>query len=205
MTDYQYDVFLSYLHEKPCGTWVIEHFLPYSQPQLGNALNRKASIFFDRTGIHSGQKWPETLKQALALSRCLVGIWTPLYFQSTWCQSECAVMLHRETQLGLGTTHNTNGLIVGVRVNDGIHFPQFAQDSQQACFEDFFCDGPGFAQHPLHVDFQKAIVPLSIDVARIADNAPPWSSAWLSPAWTDAVIVHLRTPTLPKVAQPLLT
>ncbi len=205
MTDYQYDVFLSYLHERPCGTWVVEHFLPYFQPQLGNALNRKASIFFDRTGIHSGQKWPEALKRALALSRCLVGIWTPLYFQSSWCQSECAIMRHRETQLGFGTTQNTGGLIVGVKVNDGIHFPPFAQKSQQASFEEYFCDGPGFSHHPLHVDFQKAIVPFSVDVARIVACAPPWSPAWLTPPWTDDVIVALRPPDPPKVSQPLLS
>lgn len=205
MTDYQYDVFLSYLHEKPCGTWVIEHFLPYFQHQLGNALNRKASVFFDRTGIHSGQKWPEGLKQALAHSRCLVGIWTPLYFQSQWCLSECAVMRHRESELGFGTTQNSGGLIVGVKVNDGIHFPEFARNSQYACFDDFFCDGPGFTQHPLHVDFQKAIVPLTVDVALIVGNAPPWSPDWLKPAWTDDVILQMQQPTVPKVAQPLLS
>lgn len=204
MTDYRYDVFLSYLHEKPCGTWVIEHFLPYFQPQLGNALNRKASIFFDRTGIHSGQKWSDALKQALALSRCLVGIWTPLYFQSQWCQAECAIMRHRETQLGFATTKNPDGLIVGVKVNDGDHFPPFAKERQYSCFEDYFVDGPGFTNHPTHVDFQRAIVPLSQDVARIVGLAPPWSSDWLTAAWTDDVISRLQTPSPPKVPQPLL-
>jgi TIR domain len=98
--DYEWDVFLSYLHERPSGPWVNDHLLPYLIPQLGNALNQKARVFYDRTGIHSGQKWPARLKQTLCRSRCLVGIWSPLYFHSEWCLSECAVMLHRESQLG---------------------------------------------------------------------------------------------------------
>ncbi|MBI4659921.1 MAG: toll/interleukin-1 receptor domain-containing protein [Verrucomicrobia bacterium] len=176
MMGYQHDVFLSYLHEKPCGTWVVEHFLPYFQQFLGNALNRPASVFLDRTGIHLGQKWPARLRSALAHSRCLVGVWSPLYFHAEWCQCECAVMLHREAQLGYGTAQNPDGLMIGVKVNDGIHFPGFAQDSQYADFEGYFFDGPAFAQSPLHVEFQKAIVALANDVARIVNGAPKWSS-----------------------------
>jgi hypothetical protein len=52
---YEYDVFLSYLREKPCGTWVTEHFLPYFRHQLGNALAHSASIFLDRTEIHAAR------------------------------------------------------------------------------------------------------------------------------------------------------
>src|SRR5947208_5875856 len=141
---YKHDVFLSYLHVRPSGTWVHEHFLPYFAFQLGNALNRWPEIFVDRTGIHLGEKWPIRLKKALAHSRCLVGIWTPLYFQSEWCQCECSVMRHRETQLGYGTSQRPDGLIVGIKVNDGIHFPEFARERQYADFEAFFFDGPAF-------------------------------------------------------------
>src|SRR3974377_2085082 len=66
--DYDWDVFLSYLHERPSGIWVNEHFLPYFKFDLGNALNRRARIFIDREGIHSGQKWPARIKHALARS-----------------------------------------------------------------------------------------------------------------------------------------
>src|SRR2546428_13893132 len=136
--DYEWDVFLSYLHERPSGPWVNDHFLPYFTFQLGNALNQKARIFYDRIGIHSGQKWPACLKQALARSKCLVGIWSPLYFHSAWCLSECAVMLHREKQLGYGTKEKPDGLVVGIKVNDGTHFPSYAADTQYADFEPFF-------------------------------------------------------------------
>ncbi len=203
--DYHYDVFLSYLHEKPCGTWVTEHFLPYFKFHLGNGLARPAEIFIDKTEIRTVQKWPARLKQALAHSRCLVGIWSPLYFRSEWCQCECAVMLHRESRLGLGTTENSDGLIVGVKVNDGIHFPQFAKDSQYADMEQFFFDEHGFTQCPLYIEFQKNISELAPDIARIVQNAPTWSQEWLTSPWLDDIITGIKLSSPPKVAQPLLT
>jgi TIR domain-containing protein len=204
-SDYQFDVFLSYLREKPSGSWVNDHFLPYFRPALGDALNKPASIFIDRTEIHSGQKWPARLKQALAHSRCLVGIWSPLYFQSEWCQCECAVMLHRELQLGYGTDANPDGLMIGLKVNDGIHFPDFAKESHRADFEPFFFDCPAFNQSLLHIDFQRAIRSLAADVARIVNTAPEWSADWTTDPWMNDVVSSIRKPLVPKVPQPLLS
>jgi hypothetical protein len=202
--DYEYDVFLSYIHEKPCGTWVAEHFLPYFRPQLGNALGgRPASIFYDRTGIHTGQKWPARLKQALSTSRCLVGIWSPRYFNSEWCRYECAVMRHREKELGF-SGRNPDGLIAGVRVHDGNFFPEFAKDSQYADFEDMFYDGPGFAKSEKYVEFQQKVKDLATDIATLISKVPPWSADWITPAWTDDVIATSSAPPRPKVPQPLL-
>jgi len=53
--DYEWDVFLSYLHERPCGSWVKDHFLPYFTFDLGNALNRKARIFLIGQGSILGK------------------------------------------------------------------------------------------------------------------------------------------------------
>lgn len=204
---YQYDVFLSYLHECPSGPWVNDHFLPYFRHQLGNALGgRDARIFYDRDGIHCGQKWPAALKEALAHSSCLLGIWNPKYFHSQWCQNETAIMRHREVKLGYGSgDKKKEGLIVGVRVNDGNWFPQYAKDSQRADFGPYYVDGPGFRQTPLFVDFQKAIVPLSEDVARVVNGAPVWSAEWATAAWTDDIIAGIQVPAAPIVAQPLIT
>lgn len=201
---YDYDVFLSYLHEKPSGTWVMEHFLPYFQHQLGNALGRRAALFIDRTGIHLGQKWPARLKQALARSCCLVGIWSPLYFQSEWCLCECAVMRHREEKLGFGTRENTEGLIVGVRVNDGDHFPPYAKESQSGDMRQFFYDGNGFTQSPLYVDFQKRVNEFATEVARVVNNAPAWSEEWATKEWLDDVFAGISAGAAPKASQPLL-
>jgi len=201
---YEYDVFLSYLHVRPSGTWVHEHFLHYFEYQLGNALNRWPVIFVDRTGIHLGQKWPNRLKQALAHSRCLVGIWSPLYFQSEWCQNECAIMCYREDQLGYGHGTNSEGLLVGVKVNDGIHFPPFAKNSQFADFEQYFFDGPGFARSELYINFQKAVATFSEGVAEVINKSPAWSAEWETAPWTDDVIKTVSVVSKPNVQQPTL-
>jgi len=201
---YQYDVFLSYLHEPPSGTWVHEHFLGYFTFQLGNALNRRSDIFVDRTGIHLGEKWPIRLKQALAHSRCLVGIWAPLYFQSEWCQNECAIICHRESKLGYGRGKNSEGLLIGVKVNDGIHFPKFAKESQFADFEKYFFDGQGFARTELYVEFQREVAEFAKGVGRVVERAPPWSTEWETPGWTDDVIKNVGSAAKPKVEQPTL-
>jgi hypothetical protein len=201
---YEWDVFLSYLREPPSGSWVNDHFLPHFRWTLGNALNKKARVFYDRTNIHPGQKWPKMLRQALSRSRCLVGIWSPLYFQSDWCLNECAVMLHREKNLGYGTNNNPDGLVIGVKVDDGDHFPPYASESQYADFETFFLDGPAFRQSPLFLDFQPAVRALANEVARIANNVPAWSPDWETDPWLENVIQQVRTPVRPPVTQPLI-
>jgi hypothetical protein len=204
-SDYKHDAFLSYLRERPCGPWVKDHFLPYFSHQLGNALNREANVFFDQVGIHAGQKWPASLMQALVYSRCLVAVWSPLYFHSEWCQNEAAIFRHRELKLGLGTILKPDGLIVGLKVNDGKHFPSYAKFTQRSDFQGYYVEGPGFFQTPLHAEMQIKIREFSEDVARIIELAPPWSPDWLTPAWTDDVIAAVPTPPAAKVAPPLLT
>src|SRR3569623_899980 len=140
---YQSDVFLSYLTEKPSGTWVHEHFLPYFKHQLGNALNRPAVIFVDREGIHSGQKWPSRLKEALATSRCIVGIWSQMYFQSEWCRNECGIIHHREVSLGLVTDEYPYCLLNGERAYDVLYITEYSLDTQYADFVYYFVDGTG--------------------------------------------------------------
>ena len=113
-------------------------------------------------------------------------------------------MRHRETKLGFGTTINTEGLIVGVRVNDGIHFPQYARDSQSADLEQYFFDEHGFTQSPLYIEFQRKVAELATEVARVVNNTPPWSEEWLTPAWTDDVVAGVQITPAAKVAQPSL-
>lgn len=84
---YTHDVFLSYSHDYPFGEWVKDPFLPLFQGYLTASLGREAQIFSDRD-IPTGNSWPERLRNALASSRTLVGIWSPNYFISDWCQCE---------------------------------------------------------------------------------------------------------------------
>jgi hypothetical protein len=113
-------------------------------------------------------------------------------------------MRHREGKLGFGTEGNTEGLIVGVRVNDGIHFPDYARNSQSADMEQFFFDEQGFTNSPLYIEFQKKVAEIAKEVARVVNNAPAWSEDWLTAAWVDDVVAEIQMGPKPKASQPLL-
>ena len=193
---YEYDVFLSYRRVFPFGAWVDEHFLPFFRPFLEGALNRSPRIFVDRSGIRTGDAWPERLQQALGFSRCMVAIWSPLYFNSEWCRRECAVMIHREQQLGFHSLGNPGGLVLPVCVFDGEHFPEIARRRQSLDCRRFFVVGDGFKKTELYVEFQQVVAGWSADVARAISHAPPWSSDLSSRRWLRAESIDLA----PRVA-----
>jgi hypothetical protein len=127
---YKYDIFLSYANQFPFNKWTRERLLPLIDTYLTNELNRQAKIFFDKAEIAAGDAWPEQLKNALAHSRCLVAVWSPSYFTSKWCTSECAVMLNREMKLGYRKAQNPKGLILPLTIYDGDRFPEYARKIQ---------------------------------------------------------------------------
>src|SRR5712691_10059721 len=87
--NYNHDVFISYRHETPVFEWVKDHFyyllkawLPHYMP-----VNHKTEIFID-SHIETGTEWPLSLRRELKCSRCLLTVWSPVYFQSEWCIAE---------------------------------------------------------------------------------------------------------------------
>ncbi|MBI1929730.1 toll/interleukin-1 receptor domain-containing protein [Candidatus Poribacteria bacterium] len=176
---YEFDVFLSYTHAFPFGEWVYQHFLPFFEPFLANALNRTVTVFKDRENISSGDAWPLRLRNALAHSRCLVAIWSPSYFNSLWCKRELSVMLHRERQLGYRTPENPSGLIIPVTVSNGEHFPNYAKQIQYFDCRRFARVGEGFKKTERYVEFQDEMDRWVPEVAKVINQTPPWRQEWL--------------------------
>lgn len=184
---YTHDVFLSYSHDYPFGEWVKDPFLPLFQGYLTASLGRDANIFSDRD-IPAGNSWPERLRNALATSRTLVGIWSPNYFISDWCQCECLFMLHRERTTGYRTARNPDGLIVPVTLHDGDRFPNYAKAIQHADWIKYARVGDGFKKTERYVEFQDRIVEWADDVARAINGAPDWDAQWLTDAWLNTAV-----------------
>jgi hypothetical protein len=187
---YLHDVFISYSRRFPFGQWVEELFIPFFEPYLQAALNRSANVFYDREGILSGDAWPMKLKHGLAHSRCLVAIWSPLYFQSEWCKYECIVMLYRERELGFRTLNNPAGLILPVKVHDGDSYPPYARSVQCENWIQYAKVGEGFRKTEQFAEFQEKMSKWTETVARTIDLAPEWDAAWLSNAWLDNAIAE---------------
>jgi hypothetical protein len=182
---YQHDVFVSYMHEDPMGSWVPDRLLPHLKTFVGNALGRHVSIFVDREGIGFGDSWPERLHQALATSRSLVAIWHPLYFHSKWCRKELGVMLRRESLVGLRTVQRPGGLVVPVCVNDGDSFPVPAKKVQSLDCRRYWRHGEAFTKTERYIEFQDRIEDWAPDVASAIKSAPAWDPAWLHSEWME--------------------
>jgi TIR domain len=200
---YKYDVFLSYTRAYPFGDWIHEHFFPLFAPYLSNALNRPATVFVDSPGISTGDTWPERLKNALACSKCLIEAWSPSYFYSGWCMYECAIMFHREQQLGYRTINNPSGLVLPINVFDGEHFPPFAKQIQYLDCRRFVRPGSGFTKTERYVEFQDIMITWIDEVARAVNNAPAWMPEWLTKAWLDDIIKTLPHREQPTAQAPL--
>ncbi len=195
---YEYDVFLSYRTQFPFGKWVHEHLLPFFEPYLENTLNRPVRVFVDREGISTGDAWPQQLKNALAHSRCLVAVWCPSYFGSSWCLAELTVMMYREQQLGYRTISNPSGLVIPIIVHDGEHFPDYARSIQCSDFSRFTRVGYGFTTTERYIEFQDKLVEWVEDVARCINKAPPWRREWLGKEWIDDPITSISPPSVPE-------
>ncbi|MFN0013657.1 MAG: TIR domain-containing protein [Saprospiraceae bacterium] len=78
---YEYDVFISYRRESDPKEWTQNIFLPKFEAYLREESGKKnLKIFLDEQGIEGGDYWEDTLKIALAKSRCLVPVLMPSYF-----------------------------------------------------------------------------------------------------------------------------
>lgn len=120
--DYEWDVFLSYEPVKLFNTWREEIFLELFEGFLEQRLMRKPRIF-ERKELCAGEDVPVSVKNALARSRCFVGLCSPTYFKCYQCRYELSVMIRRERRFGYRTIDNSIPLIMIAKVYDGERFP----------------------------------------------------------------------------------
>ena len=191
---YEYDVFISYKSGGIFGDWVHKTFLKNFKDFLENALNRDVNLFVDESEILSGEAWSERIKGALIQSRCLIPILSPTYFRSEWCYCEYNAFREREKRLGYGTTHNSGGLMVPVRIFDGEHFPDFAKKIQSFNCIDFFGTPEIFNKTPEYHKFERLMMKwVQKDLVECINNAPPWSDKF--EMWVEKSIEKIQQST----------
>jgi hypothetical protein len=132
-------------------------------------LNMKSEnfrIFFDEKSIDTGDDWLDELGEAIKSSKCLVAIWSPEYFNSSWCLTEFNSFLKRQEQL------NRKGLIIPASFHDGEHFPNEAKAIQYLDFSNYANTISAFWNSSDAVEFEKIIKKYSKDIADKIKNAP---------------------------------
>jgi hypothetical protein len=193
MVDYKYDVFVSYERDGLTTGWITEHFLPHFRTwvrsEIRDICKRPANpIFFDKSqtdpefpkdlklqlaGIEPGERWDQALKDAIRVSRCMVGIWNPPYFDSHWCNIEWE-------SFDLRTETTGRRLILAANFHDGSSFPPRAASRQCFDFSPYTLFGRALVDSRRYGDFQETIKLLAHHVAIAVRDAPafePWPIA----------------------------
>jgi hypothetical protein len=169
-----YDVFFSYKRHGLTLEWT-KGVYQRLQFWLTQELNvPEARIFVDEESIETGDRWPEKLKEALRLSRCMVCVWSPSYFQSSWCFSEWASFREREKRLNM----QSHGLIAPMRFHDGEHFPPEAQAVQWTDVAPYTSTVPAFWNSPRAIELEDLLRPFARSVANIIRSAPQFEADW---------------------------
>jgi len=117
-------------------------------------------------GIVPGDRWQETLKQAMQTSRCMVALCSPTYFHSKWCQLELSTFLARQRP-------DRAPIVTPVSLEPKEKLPpKYRNEYQVYEMHDYVIDGPAFRESRLFPDFLKRIRQLSEIVARSICEAP---------------------------------
>jgi hypothetical protein len=96
-SNYSYDIFIS--HDASTMDFVIE-FRDALKQELTLQYDREITIFLDVREIRTGTSWADHVSEALAQSKVLLAIVTPLYLTSKFPQSEFAAFKERSRQTG---------------------------------------------------------------------------------------------------------
>lgn len=192
---YQYDVFISY--RGTSREWLRELFLPTFKDFLAEEVGEGVQVFVDWHDIGAGDAWNERLKNGLALSRCMVSLLLPTYFESHWCKKEFAVFEHRSRQNGMLSFQMPHGLIIPIILHGlgGRPFPSAVDETQCLNYQKFYVPNTqGFKQLKKFPRLQEEIKALARRVADTLLNTPEWHPDWQQDDWLEISTDHLTIP-----------
>jgi NAD-dependent oxidoreductase involved in siderophore biosynthesis len=207
---YEFEVFLSYRRGErlqpggafdlaPEGRWVHNVFLSKFRTALDNAYPG-ARIAID-ADIPPGAPWDATLKKWVLRSKCLVAVWSSMYFRSEYCRSEFHTILDREKPRAANDEPTLRRSIVPIAWSDGIWYDDEAKASQ---YLRDFVEFNAF-EKPLEDEDRVARLSAAMDrlcrqVANAIQSAPAWNPTWkwcdkppLPPAGGDFPMASLQT------------
>jgi len=87
--------------------------------------------------IEPGADWSRNLQRRVARSKIMLPLMSADYFHREWCRREMALMFEREKCLDLQGHDENYGLIIPVRLGDGLTFPDLIGRVQYHEFTDF--------------------------------------------------------------------
>jgi len=173
-SDYAWDVFFSYKRHSltlDWTRWVYTRLKFWLTQELAGS---EARLFMDEDCIEVGDRWPERLREGVRQSKCMVAIWSPSYFQSSWCVSEWASFRARERQINM----QSHGLIAPMRFHDGEHFPAEAQSVHWLDVARYTSTVPAFLTSAKAMDLEDLLKGFAKQIAGTIASAPPFRADW---------------------------
>jgi hypothetical protein len=177
VSDYKYDVFLSYSRKGGSPGWVHNHFLPKLRDCLIDEIGYTPTVFVDQH-MDAGAVWPDDLEHALAHSKILVAVYSPQYFRSDWCVAEWKSMAAREQLLGLASRELTRGLIFPILYSDSHNFPEYGKERMWHDMKGLDSPDPMFQQSLDWLEFHRRMRTIAADVEQMLRQVPPWRPDW---------------------------
>jgi TIR domain len=177
LSDYRFDVFVSYARHGTSGQWVNEHFREILCDRLADELPDEPRVFLD-TDMRVGVAWPAEIREALHRSKVMISVLSAPYFSSSWCKSELRTILERERLCGLPRPGQHPGLIIPLSYGDGEAYWPEVHARQLRSVKDFAYVGPAFRQSEKYMRFQDFAMELAAQIAALLSTVPEWSPDW---------------------------
>lgn len=178
---YDYDVFVSYKREPrdkqlvtPWLRQVLDRIEFWLRQELGGT---GVKIFFDEDSIEIGNDWPDEIRAALMSARCLLPVWSPEYFNSSWCVAEWRSFTRRERLLAERGA-KPGRLIAPIKFHDGRWFPPEAARVQQLDLSPYTATTRAFWETQRADELDQRIIRFAASLARIVSEAPPYEANW---------------------------
>jgi hypothetical protein len=172
LSDYEFDLFISYRRSGNVPAWVWNHLHPRLSACLADELSHEPSIFLD-IEMDTGAHWPTRLERALLRTRILVAVWSAQYFRSRWCLAEWKTMADREKLVD-----PAHGLIYPVIFADSQSFPREALDRQARDMKRWNVPDPQYRETPDYVGFHREVQAMAQELAAHLKTVPPWNPQW---------------------------
>jgi TIR domain len=183
---YRNDVFISYKRGRLAEEWLDSFFLYFFEEYLDNELGRKSNIFVDRKGLTQGVEFDEALFEELIGSRCLVSIWSPLYFNaSEWCVKELLTTKYRQEFYKLSNSTKPKTLLWPVVTKKIDPMPEAFKNIHYFDYSQYFLVGDAIRRDPRYLQFQDDLRKDILLVADIVKNAPAFEESWATDAGRD--------------------
>lgn len=199
--EYEHHIFLSYAHGKIWSPWVKETFVPrlqaYLELEVGPVV---VSVDYQ---IEPGALWNPNLRRRVARSKIMLPLLSANYFHREWCRREMALMFEREKKLGLEGRDENYGLLIPVRLGDGLTFPDLIGRVQYIDFEEF-ADPDLPIGSPRAAEFNRRLKQLAQAIGRTLPQVPADCSQEWHEFTGDEYLDQLCAKPLPTPAPPRL-